>query len=73
VLEPVVRAAVACGVQTGCDGKMFHAARKKHSVSQNGGEQALRGSECDLAELRCAFLEVDGSVSIQKCRPQARA
>jgi len=38
-----------------------------------GIEQALREADCDLAELRYAFLEADGSVSIQKRRPQSNA
>lgn len=38
-----------------------------------GIEQALREADCGLAALRYAFLEADGSVSIQKRRPQSNA
>lgn len=55
-------------VLLGRDGVIFDATRKKHRVSQNDVEQALREADCDLHELRYAFLEADGSVSIQKKR-----
>lgn len=56
-------------VLLGRDGVIFEAVRKKHRVSRNDIEQALREADCELRELRYAFLEVDGSVSIQKRRP----
>lgn len=55
-------------VLLGRDGKVFDAVRKRHRVSQNDIDQALREADCDLKELRYAFLEADGSVSIQKRR-----
>jgi len=60
-------------VLLGRDGRIFDATRKKHRVSRNDIEQALREADCDLEELRYAFLEADGSVSIQKRRSQDRA
>jgi len=59
-------------VLLGRDGRIFDATRKKHRVSRNDIEQALREADCDLEELRYAFLEADGSVSIQKRRSQDR-
>ena len=55
-------------VLLGRDGVIFDAVRKQHRVSRNDVEQALREADCDLNELRYAFLEADGSVSIQKQR-----
>ncbi|GAD23542.1 DUF421 domain-containing protein [Acidovorax sp. MR-S7] len=53
-------------VLLGRDGEIFDSARKKHRVSQNDIEKALREADCDLQELRYAFLEADGSISVQK-------
>ncbi len=55
-------------VLLGRDGVIFESARKKHRVSRNDIEQALREADCDLEDLRYAFLEADGRVSIQKRR-----
>lgn len=55
-------------VLLGRDGRIFDALRKKHRISQNDVEQALREADCDLHELRYAFLEADGSISIQKAK-----
>ena len=60
-------------VLLGRDGRIFDTTRKRHRVSQNDIEQALREADCDLEELRYAFLEADGSVSIQKRRSKAGA
>lgn len=56
-------------VLLGRDGRIFEAARKRHRVSRNDIEKALREADCDLEEMRLAFLEADGSISIQKKRP----
>ncbi|RYE42547.1 MAG: DUF421 domain-containing protein [Hyphomicrobiales bacterium] len=55
-------------VLLGRDGQIFEAARKKHRVPRNDIEQALREADCDLHELRYAFLEADGKISIQKVK-----
>jgi len=55
-------------VLLGREGKIFDAVRKKHRVSQNDVEQALREADCDLKDLRYAFLEADGSISVQKIK-----
>lgn len=53
-------------VLIGRDGTIFDAVRRKHRLSQNDIDQALREADCDLKDLRYAFLEADGKVSIQK-------
>lgn len=58
-------------VLLGRDGVIFEAVRKQHRLSRNDIEQALREADCELEELRYAFLEADGSVSIQKRRSGA--
>lgn len=50
----------------GREGTIFDSVRKRHRVSQNDVEQALREADCDLVDLRYAFLEADGRISIQK-------
>lgn len=55
-------------VLLGRDGTIFDSACKKHRLSQSDIEQALREADCELKDLRYAFLEVDGSVSIQKAQ-----
>lgn len=52
----------------GRSGVIFDATRKKHRLSQNDIEQALRVADCDLKDLRYAFLESDGCISIQKVK-----
>jgi len=53
----------------GRNGKIFDSIRKKHRVSQNDVEKALREADCEEKEIRCMFLEADGSISIQKIQP----
>lgn len=53
-------------VLLGRDGAIFDSACKKHRLSHGDITQALREADCELKDLRYAFLEVDGSVSIQK-------
>lgn len=53
-------------VLIGRDGRIFESARKKHRVSQNDVEKALREADCEVKEMRCMFLEADGSLSVQK-------
>ena len=50
----------------GRDGAIFDSACRKHRLSQGDIERALREADCELKDLRYAFLETDGSVSIQK-------
>jgi uncharacterized membrane protein YcaP (DUF421 family) len=53
-------------VLIGRDGTIFDAVRRKHRLSENDIDEALREADCDLKDLRYAFLEADGKVSIQK-------
>ena len=53
-------------VLLGRDGKIFESARKSHRVSRNDIEKALREADCEESEIRCMFLEADGSISVQK-------
>lgn len=55
-------------VLLGRDGKVFDATRKKYQVSQNDIEKALREADCKIEEIRCLFLEADGSLSIQRMK-----
>lgn len=50
----------------GRDGQIFEAARKKHRISRNEIAQALREADCKENDMRYAFLEADGRISIQK-------
>lgn len=52
----------------GRNGHIFDATRKRHRVSQNDVEKALRQADCEKQEMRYIFLEADGSVSVQKRR-----
>lgn len=53
-------------VLIGRDGAIFDSVRRKHRLSENDIDEALREADCDLKDLRYAFLEADGTVSIQK-------
>jgi uncharacterized membrane protein YcaP (DUF421 family) len=53
-------------VLVGRDGKIFHSTLKKCHVPRADVETALREADCDLEDMRCAFLEADGSISILK-------
>lgn len=53
-------------VLIGRDGKLFTDVIKRERVGIGEVEKALRENDCELAELRFAFLEADGNFSIQK-------
>ncbi|MDA7416092.1 DUF421 domain-containing protein [Xenophilus arseniciresistens] len=55
-------------VLLGRDGAIFDTVRKKHRVSRNDIEQALREADCELQDMRYVFLEANGSVSVQRRR-----
>jgi len=46
------------------DGKIFDEQLRKHRVGRADVDKALRETDCELQDLRCAFLETDGSISI---------
>lgn len=53
-------------VLVGRDGQVFEQVLKRERVGIGEFEKALREADCDLAEVKCAFLETDGSFSILK-------
>jgi uncharacterized membrane protein YcaP (DUF421 family) len=53
-------------VLLGRDGKIFTDARKASRVSEADIEQALREASCTLEQVKYAFLESDGKISILK-------
>ncbi len=55
-------------VLIGRDGRLFHEVLKRERVGIGEVEKALRENDCELAELKLAFLESDGNFSIQKKR-----
>ena len=52
-------------VLIGRDGKLFDRQLKKYRLSRADVDQALRESDATLDEMRCAFLEADGNITIQ--------
>lgn len=58
-------------VLLGRNGRLFHAALRRHRISEADMKKALREADCRLRDLRCAFLEANGSISI--LRRDARA
>ena len=55
-------------VLVGRDGRAFHDVLRREHVGQGDFEKALRENNCELADMACAFLETDGTISI-KVRP----
>lgn len=53
-------------VLVGRDGKLFEDVLRRERVGVGEVEKALRESDCELADLKFAFLESDGRFSIQK-------
>ncbi len=53
-------------VLIGRDGVIFHDVLSHNRVGRGDMEKALREADCELSELKRAFLEVDGSISVQK-------
>jgi uncharacterized membrane protein YcaP (DUF421 family) len=53
-------------VLLGRDGRIFSKTLKDSRVNIADVEQALREADCDLQNMRFAFLESDGSISILK-------
>ncbi len=51
-------------VLLGRDGRVFDDVRKKSRVTEDDIEQALHEADCTLNDVRCIFLESDGSISI---------
>jgi len=53
-------------VLIGRDGEIYIERLKQERVSEADVEHALRESDCDLTDMKCAFLESDGKISIMK-------
>jgi uncharacterized membrane protein YcaP (DUF421 family) len=53
-----------CPVLIGRDGQLFKEILKAEHVSQAEFELALREADCELKDMHCAFLEVDGKITI---------
>ena len=54
----------------GRDGKVYKDVLKRERVPEADLEQALREADCELQNMRCAFLESDGKISILKRQGQ---
>jgi uncharacterized membrane protein YcaP (DUF421 family) len=50
----------------GRDGKIYKDVLKGERVAEADVDQALREADCELEDMRCAFLEADGKISILK-------
>lgn len=51
-------------VLLGRDGKVFHAALRRNHVAESDLEQSLREADCPLENMKYAFLEADGKITI---------
>jgi uncharacterized membrane protein YcaP (DUF421 family) len=56
-------------VLLGRDGILFHDVRKAKRVSEDEVQQALHQADCSLAEMKCIFLEADGSITVLQKKP----
>ncbi len=50
----------------GRDGKVFKEVLKRYRLADSDIEQALRETDCKLDDMRYAFLEADGAITIQR-------
>ncbi|NPC55148.1 DUF421 domain-containing protein [Caenimonas soli] len=50
----------------GRDGVIYKDVLKGQRVPEADVEEAMREADCDLKDMRCAFLEADGKISILK-------
>lgn len=48
------------------DGRIFHDELKRQHVGVGDMDKALREADCELDNVKCAFLETDGSISVLK-------
>ena len=53
-------------VLLGRDGEIFHGVLKREHVGAGDMEKSLREADCELKDMKFAFLETDGSISILK-------
>lgn len=55
-------------VLIGRDGEFFGPLLERHRIGDGDVQKSLREADCDIHEMRYAFLETDGTISIQKKR-----
>jgi len=53
-------------VLLGRDGELFDKVLKKYRISETEVNEALHEADCTLENMRCAFLEADGNITIQQ-------
>jgi uncharacterized membrane protein YcaP (DUF421 family) len=53
-------------VLIGRDGRIHARTLRQHHVPMLDVERALREADCDLKDMKCAFLEADGGISVLK-------
>lgn len=53
-------------VLLGRDGKFFDKVVRECRLAKTDLEEALRENDCTLEDMKCAFLEADGSITIMK-------
>ncbi|WP_332814813.1 DUF421 domain-containing protein [Ramlibacter sp.] len=64
--EPVEKAVEGREVLIGRNGELYEQVLLRQRVSPADVHKVLRENDCPLEEMRCAFLEADGSISIIK-------
>ena len=63
-VRPAERLLEGEAILLGRNGRVFDAKRKRHRVSKNDIEKALRENGCALCDMEWLFLEADGSLSV---------
>ena len=53
-------------VLIGRDGELFTAVLRQHHIGEGEIQKSLREADCEQHQMRYAFLETDGTISIQK-------
>lgn len=53
-------------VLIGRDGQLFQGVLRRHHIGAGEIQKSLREADCEQSEMRYAFLETDGTISIQK-------
>lgn len=64
--ERVARVVDGRAVLLGRNGRIYEQTLKRERISKADLQEALREHDCALKDMRCAFLESDGGISIMK-------
>lgn len=56
-------------VLLGRNGEIYDSALRANRVGKSDVERALRRADCSLNDMRCVFLETDGSISVLTRKP----